>query len=138
MNGTHQQPIRSDIAPIMLPVLVFKACSRQDLTSTCLSPSYDSHLSVPRPGIPGVVHTWIETLVAYRGPHLADAGALLLALQPPSPADCPALAPLSGSDLDPDESPALAPLSAATRIMSWRGMAQALAGCDQGRGLLEV
>ena len=106
----------------MLQVLVFKACPRQDLTSTCLSPSYDSHLSVPHPGVPSVVHTWIETLVAYRGPHLADAGALLLALQTPSPADCPALAPLS----------------AATRIMSWRGMAQALAGCDQGRGLLTV
>ena len=57
-----------------------------------------------------------------RGGPLADAGALPLALQAACPSDCPELAPLS----------------AATRVVSWRGMAKALAGCGRGRGLLEV
>ena len=68
----------------------------------------------------------MKSLVAYRGPPDApsgcqDPGALPLVLQS-SPADCPALAPLMS----------------ARRVMGWQGMVQALAGCEPGRGLLEV
>ena len=62
----------------------------------------------------------------YRGPPDAPSGcqdpsSLPLVLQG-SPADCPALAPLICS----------------MRVLSWRGMVQALAGSEPGRGLLKV